>query len=55
MEVLNQNGDSEGVVLDSNGYEDKINHIGIPHERMTKPGGILTESEQTALRSELGG
>ena len=33
----------------------KINRIGISHERMMMtPGEILTENEQTALRSELG-
>ena len=32
----------------------EINHIEIPHERMLAPGGILTENEQTTLRSELG-
>ena len=42
------------MVLDSNVYEGKINHIEIPHERMMGPGEILTENEQTALRSELG-
>ena len=54
MRALRQNEDSEWVVLDPNGYEDKINHIGISHERMMNPDEILTENEQTALRSELG-
>ena len=53
--VLKQeNGDFEGVVLDSNGYGGKISHIEISHERMANPDEILTENEQAALRSELG-
>ena len=45
-----KNDDFEGIVLDSNGYEDKINHIEVPHERMMAIGGILTENEQTISR-----
>ena len=33
---------------------EKINRIVIPHERMMAPNEILTDSEQTILRSELG-
>ena len=36
-----KNGDFEGIVLDPNGYEDKINHIEIPHERMVALVRIL--------------
>ena len=48
-----ENDGFDGIVLDSNGYEDKINHIAISHERMMAIGEILTENEQTILRSEL--
>ena len=47
-------GDFEGAVLDSDKYENEINQIEIPHERTMEPGEILTEKEQTTLRSELG-
>ena len=49
----NQNGDFDGIVLDSNGYGDKINHIELSHARMMAIGEILTENEQTVSRSEL--
>ena len=42
------------MVLASNKYEGEVNRIEIPHGRMMEPGEILTENEQTTLRSELG-
>ena len=46
--------DFDGLVLDSDDYGDKINHIEIPHERTRQRNGALTEEEQEILRSELG-
>ena len=46
--------DFEGLVLDSNDYEDKINHIEIPHERTRQRNGALTEECQAISRSVLG-
>ena len=33
--------DFKGVILDSNNYEDKINHIEIPHARSKGQRGVL--------------
>ena len=41
-------------LLDSDKYEDKINHIGISHARTRAPREPLAEAEQAILRSELG-
>ena len=47
MEIMKvKNEDFEGVVLDSNKYESKINHIGISHDRMITTNEILTESDK---------
>ena len=45
--------DFEYIILEPDNYEDKINHIEIPHERERQRNGALTEEEQTILRSEL--
>ena len=45
--------DSDGLVLDTNDYEDKINHIEISLERSRQRNEALTEEEQSILRSEL--
>ena len=46
---------SECLNLDSANYEDKINQVEIPHERGKQRPGDVTEDEQAALRSALGG
>ena len=46
--------DFKGVVLDSNNYEDKVNHIEISHARSKQKDDFLTEAEQSIMRSELG-
>ena len=45
--------DSECVISDPN-YEDKINRIETPHERVSRAIDALTEDEQAILRPELG-
>ena len=45
--------DVEWLILDTDNYEDKINHIGISHERSKKRAESLTDGEQSILRSEL--
>ena len=37
-----RNAAPEGIILDSDNYEDKINHIEISHERTRQPGEALT-------------
>ena len=49
-----KNEDFEGEALCSNKYENKINRIEIPRDRMITPNELLTEAEQTMLRSEMG-
>ena len=44
----------EGIILDSNNYGGKINHIEIPHERTRRGNGALAGEGRTILRSELG-
>ena len=46
--------DSEGIILDSNNYEDEIDHIGIPHERARGRNEAITEEDHAISRSELG-
>ena len=46
--------DFEGLVLDYNDYEGKINHIEIPHDRKRRGNGALTEADQSILRSGSG-
>ena len=46
--------DFKGIILDSNNYEDKINHIEISHARSKQKDDFLTEEEQSIMRSELG-
>ena len=45
--------DFEGLILDTDNYEDKINHIGIPHGRSKNAAEALPEVEQATLQSEL--
>ena len=45
--------DFEGLILDSDNYEDKIDQIEIAHERENQRNGSLTEASQSILRSEL--
>ena len=45
--------DFKGVILDSNNYEDKINHIEISQARSKQKGDFLTNEEQSAMRTEL--
>ena len=55
MEIMGvKNEDFDGVVLDSNKYENKISQIEIPRDRMITPNELLKEAEQTILRSDLG-
>ena len=55
MEITKVNdGEFGGIALGSGNYEDKINHIGIPHERTRVPKEPLAEEDQTISRSELG-
>ena len=46
--------DFKGVILDSNNYEDKINHIEIPQARSKQKDDFLIDEEQSAAMSELG-
>ena len=46
--------DFKGVILDSNNYEGKINHIEISQDRSKQKDDFLTDEEQSAMRSELG-
>ena len=46
--------DFKGVILDSNNYEDKINHIEISQARSKQKDDFLTYEEQSAMRSEIG-
>merc|ERR1712114_101576 len=43
-----------GIILDSDNYEGKINHIEISHARSKQKDDFLTEEEQSIMRSELG-
>ena len=45
--------DCDGLILDPDNYEDKINHIEIPHGGSKKIPEALTEADQAILRSEL--
>ena len=49
-------GDStfDGLVLDSDDYEDKINHTEMPHGRTRHRNGALTGEEKAISRSKLG-
>ena len=54
MEIEKVSGsDSEGVILDSDNYEDKINHIEISHETTRQRNDALADAAQTISRSEL--
>ena len=46
--------DCDVLVLDSNDYEDKINHIEFPHGRTRHRNGALTGEGQSISRSALG-
>ena len=48
------NENRDGVILDSDKYEDEIKHIEISHERSRTPKEGLGEADQAILRSELG-
>ena len=48
------NGEFEGIALDSNNYEGGINHIEISHRRTRAPNEPSTEDEHTISRSALG-
>ena len=43
-----------GLVLDSDDYEDKINHIAISHERTRRWNDALTEEEQSIFTIGIG-
>ena len=45
--------DFNGLVLDSDDYEGKINHIETPHGRTRNRNGALSEADQSILRSAL--
>ena len=44
----------DGVISDSNKYEDEINHIGISHESTRAPKEPLMGADRSILRPELG-
>ena len=45
------NAEFEGVILDSDNYEDEINHIEICHERTRQLDEALAEEEKAISRS----
>ena len=48
------NDDSDGIVSGSDKYEEKINHIEIPHARTRTPKEPLAEAERANSRPDLG-
>ena len=45
--------DFDGIILDSDNYEDKINHVEIPQAMPKRRNGALAEEEKALSRSEL--